>query len=251
MEEIGQRLVWHYLPFTDVRLPLGGVNVITVYNSLIVVVVLLVLLRLAARRASRVPSRGQLLAELVVGAFDRLVSDMLDFPKKEQNRHFLPLILSLFLFILVSNSIVIVPYPHAEEPTSDLNCTLAMGLMTVIYSVYCALKYHGAKHFFEEMCGPMWHQEGVEGFAKIAGKLSALGFFPLHVVEILSRIVSISFRLFGNISGAAIISIVVSTLTYYVLTPLPMDAFFLIFEASIQAFVFSMLALVYITVSIR
>ena len=244
MEEIGQRLIGHYVPFTNIPLPLGGVNVITVYNTVMTVLLLWCLLWLAVRRANRVPTRGQLVFEIIVGAFDGLVTSLLEFPKKEQNRHFLPLIMGLFLFILVSNSIVMIPYPHAEEPTSDINCTLALGLMVVIYSIYCSIHYHGIKHFFIEMCGPMFHEGTL-------GKLSALGFFPLHIVETLSRVVSISCRLFGNITGAAIITIVVSTLTFYVFTPFPMYAFFLFFEAGIQAFVFSMLALIYITVAIR
>ena len=61
-----------------------------------------------------------------------------------------------------------------------------------------------------------------------------------------SRILSISCRLFGNIMGGAIVILVVSTLSYYIFLPLILYAFFLVFEAVLQGFVFSMLTLTYI-----
>jgi len=91
----------------------------------------------------------------------------------------------------------------------------------------------------------MWAEPG------IAGKLSAVFFFPLNVIGELSKIVSISFRLFGNIIGGSIIIIVVSQLTYNLVVPIGLDLFFVFFVGVIQAFVFTMLTLTYISVGIK
>ena len=70
--------------------------------------------------------------------------------------------------------------------------------------------------------------------------------FPLNLVGELSKIVSISFRLFGNIMGGAVIIQVVSWLVGYIVLPIGLYGFFGIFVGTIQAFVFTMLTLAYI-----
>ncbi len=246
MEEIGEIARWHYLPFTDIPIPMGGVNVITVMNTLVVMAVLWGLLYLATRRLTAVPGRGQLLLESVLTGFQGLIDSTMSFEPLEKRKHFLPLIAGLFLYICVSNAVLIIPLPHIEKPTSDLNDTLALGIISITYATYCGLKAKGLKVYVTEMMGPMFHAHGSLS-AVIIGKLSALFFFPLRLSEEFSRLVSISCRLFGNIMGGAIVIIVVSTLTYYILFPQFLYAFFLVFEAALQAFVFSMLTLMYIT----
>ncbi len=252
MEEIGQRLTWHYVPFTDIPIPLDGINILTVANSVLVMLILWAVLWLGARKFAWVPGRGQLLVETYVSAFDAMVTETLQLHKKEENRHFFPLIASLFVFILLCNGIPLLPLPHIEEPTSDLNCTLALGLMVVSYSMYCGFKAHGIKGKLAEMCGPFWHHEGKFTLAALPGKLIGIGFFfPLHIIETFSRVLSISCGVFGNITGAAIIITVVSALTYGMVVPLGLYAFFLVFESAVQAFVFSMLALIYIATNME
>jgi F-type H+-transporting ATPase subunit a len=209
------------------------------------------LLWLATRKRALVPSRGQIMVEMFVGAFDGLVSSSLELPTKEQNRRFLPLIGSLFMFLLLSNFIGFLPTHYFEEPTADINCTLGLGIMAMAIATYCGVKTKGAWGFTEELLGPMWSQPDATTGAKIAGKLSALFFFPLNVIGELAKIVSISFRLFGNIIGGAIIITVVSTLTYNFFLPIGLDFFFIFFVGTIQAFVFTMLALTYTAVAIK
>jgi F-type H+-transporting ATPase subunit a len=74
---------------------------------------------------------------------------------------------------------------------------------------------------------------------------------PLNVVGEFAKVVSISFRLFGNIMGGSIIIIVVSYLAYGLILPPFLYAFFGLFVGTIQAFVFTVLTLVYIAVQIR
>jgi F-type H+-transporting ATPase subunit a len=250
MEEIGHRLVCNYFPFTNIPIPMGGVNVLTIGNTLLAMLVIWVLLWVGVRRFAMLPGRAQLLVETVVGGFDKLVRDTLNLETKEANRHYVPLIVSLFIFLFFCNALPLIPLPNIEEPTSDLNLTLSLGLMSVLYSLYCGVRAHGVFGLLSEMCGPLFSMEGPRG-VRIAGKLSAIFFFPLHVVELFSKIVSISFRLFGNITGAAVVMVVVCTLTYYFMVPLALYGFLLVFESAIQAFVFAMLTLMYISAQMR
>jgi len=65
-----------------------------------------------------------------------------------------------------------------------------------------------------------------------------------------SKVISISFRLFGNIFGGAIITLVISSLTKNVIVPIGLNLFFTMFAGTIQAFVFTMLALTYLSMEI-
>ncbi|MEA3364414.1 MAG: FoF1 ATP synthase subunit a [Candidatus Hydrogenedentes bacterium] len=251
MESIGERLIWHYVPFTNIALPLGGVNVLTVFNTLVVIFVLLTLMRLAIRRMEKIPGRGQVLVEMFVSAFDDLVAGSLELETRRENRKYFPLIAALFCFLLLSNVMGFLPGDIFQEPTADINTTLSLGIIGMVITTFSGMRAKGALGYFEELLGPMWSEEGAEGMARIAGKLSALLFFPLNVVGEVSKVISISFRLFGNIMGGAIIIIVVSTLTYNVLLPIGLSYFFGFFVGTIQAFVFTMLTLTYIAVAIK
>jgi F-type H+-transporting ATPase subunit a len=252
MENIGERLTLHYLPYTDLPIPMGGLNIITVLSTLLVMVLLWVVLCLAVRKLTWVPGRGQLMVELFVSGFDSMVTSTLQLKTREANRHYLPLISCLFLFIVLCNAIPLLPIPHVEEPTSDLNCTLALGMMSVVYSVYCGFRAQGVLGHLGAMCGPFWHHEGKLNVGTVLGKVMGLVFFfPLHIIETLSRMLSISCRLFGNITGAAIVLTVLSSLSFGLVLPLGLDGFFFIFESAVQAFVFSMLTLIYIATSIE
>jgi F-type H+-transporting ATPase subunit a len=251
MEQIGERLIWRYIPGTDIAIPAGGLNIVTVVSTLFVMVILWTLLGAAVRRPKLVPSRGQLLVELFIDGFDNLVSSSLELDTREANRKFLPLIASLFIFLMLANFVGFIPLPYLEEPTADINCTMALGIMAMTIATYCGISVKGLKGYIEEMLGPMWSQPEAKGGAAIAGKLSSLFFFPLNVIGEMAKVVSISFRIFGNILGGAIIITVVSQLTYFFLMPLGLNFFFVFFVGAIQAFVFTMLTLTYIAVAIK
>ena len=255
MEKIGERLVWNYLPFTDIQIPGGGVNILTIFNTLVVMAILWTLMWLALRSPGRIPGRGQILLEAFVAAFDDLVSSSLAFPERSANRKFLPLIASLFMFLCLANFMGFIPELLGtaifEEPTGDINCTLALGFMAITIATVCGVKSKGARGFFGELLGPMWNEEGATGMALVMGKASALFFFPLNVIGEMAKVVSISFRLFGNIIGGSIIIVVVSTLVFNTFIPIGLDLFFVFFVGTVQAFVFTMLTLTYISVAIK
>jgi len=251
MEHIGERLVWYYWPFTDVPIPGGGVNALTIFNTLVVMGVLWALFWLGARRFARVPGRAQMAVELFTGGFEELVAASLELEPPAKNRRFFPLIASLFVFLLLCNFMGFFPTDLFQEPTADINTTLALGFMGMGIATFCAIKTKGFIGYLKELAGPMWQQEDVQGMAVVAGKLSALFFFPLNVIGEMAKVVSISFRLFGNIIGGSIIIVVVSHLIWNLGVPLGLDLFFVFFVGTVQAFVFTMLTLTYIAVAIK
>jgi F-type H+-transporting ATPase subunit a len=74
---------------------------------------------------------------------------------------------------------------------------------------------------------------------------------PLNLIGEIAKVVSISFRLYGNIMGGSIIILVVSYLVYGLIIPPFLYAFFGMFVGTVQAFVFTMLTLVYISVQVK
>ena len=251
MERIGDRLIWHYFPLSDIPIPGSGINVLTIFNTIAVMLILWGLMWVATRKMSRVPGRAQVVIETFFGTFDDLVASSLELPDRKANRAFLPLIASMFLFLCLGNFMGFIPTHYFEEPTADINCTLALGLMAIVIATTCGVKAKGVGGYFGELLGPMWHQEGATGVALVMGKASALFFLPLNVIGEIAKVISISFRLFGNIIGGSIIIIVVSTLVYNTFLPIGLDLFFVFFVGTVQAFVFTMLTLTYIAVAIK
>ncbi len=252
MDQIGSRLVWYYIPFTDIEIPMNGINILTLLNSLMVMGALFAFCRYAIRRLSVTPGRAQFVVEQFVSMFDDLVSSSLELETRDQNRKFLPLIFVLFMFLLVANCVGFLPMGFVNEPTADINTTLGLGLLGMFVATWCGIRAKGALGYFMELLGPLFAQEDAKGFAAIMGKLSALFFFPLNVIGEIAKVVSISFRIFGNILGGSIIMIVISTLIYSFSPMLiGMNLFFVFFVGTVHAFVFAMLTLTYIAVAIK
>jgi F-type H+-transporting ATPase subunit a len=183
---------------------------------------------LATRKKGVVPHTMQVLGELFVSQLYGLTEDALD---KEMAKTYGPLTCALFMFLVISNWLGIIP--HLEEPTKDLNTPLGLGLLGFFIAHYAGIKSKGIKNYLKEYCAPIFFMA------------------PLNVIGELAKVISISFRLFGNIMGGSIIILVVSYLTYSVLLPPFLNAFFGLFVGTIQAFVFTMLTIVYISVQVN
>ena len=194
----------------------------------IVFTVLIVLGLFASRKKEILPSPIQAFGELIVSMLYGLTEDALG---KERAKTYGPLVCALFMFLLLSNWLGIIP--HLEEPTKDLNTTLGLGTMGFIIAHYAGIRSKGFKAYIKEYFQPIFFM------------------MPLNLIGELAKIVSISFRLFGNIMGGSIIILVVSYLTYSVVIPPFLYAFFGLFVGTIQAFVFTMLTIVYISVQVK
>lgn len=183
---------------------------------------------LATKKKSLLPGPLQVVGELFVTHLFALTEDALG---EELSKKYAPLICALFMFLLLSNWLGIIP--HLEEPTKDLNTPLSLGIMGFCIAHYAGIRAKGLKAYLKAYCEPMFIMA------------------PLNIIGELAKVISISFRLFGNIMGGAIIILVVSYLTYSIITPPFLNAFFGAFVGTIQAFVFTMLTVVYIAVQVN
>jgi F-type H+-transporting ATPase subunit a len=175
-----------------------------------------------------VPGPWQQLAEFLVQWFRELVRDALG---DDYEEHYFPLICALFIFLLLCNWVGV--FPGMAEPTKDINTTLGLGIMGFVIAHGTAIKVKGLKQYLKEYFEPMFF------------------LMPLNVVGEVAKVISISFRLFGNTLGGGIIIIVVSHLIWGLVLPPFLYGFFNFFVGTVQAFVFTMLTLVYISVQIR
>jgi len=204
------------------------INLEVILMTWIVFSILVALGLMFTRKRGILPRPIQALGEMIVTILYDLTEDALG---KELAPKYAPLICALFLFLLISNWLGIVP--HLDEPTKDLNTTLGLGLMGFCIAHYAGIKSKGFKAYIREYFQPIFFM------------------MPLNVIGELAKIVSISFRLFGNIMGGSIIILVVSHLVFSVVLPPFLNAFFGLFVGTIQAFVFTMLTVVYISVQVK
>lgn len=224
MEELG-RIYQLVVPFFGHEMRF---NLDVMVMTWIVISFLLFFGFMATRNRSRLPGLMQVVGELFVAQLYGLTEDAVG---KDKVNAYAPLISALFMFLLISNWLGIIP--HLHEPSKDLNTTLSLGLMGFVISHYAGIKQKGIKTYVKEYFQPIFFM------------------MPLNVIGELAKVVSISFRLFGNIMGGSIIIMVVSYLTYSILLPPLLNLFFGLFVGTIQAFVFTMLTVVYISVQVK
>ncbi|RJP94871.1 MAG: ATP synthase F0 subunit A [Desulfobacteraceae bacterium] len=224
MEELG-RIHQLIIPFFGHNLTF---NLEVIIMTWIVISILLLFGFLASSKKSIIPGPLQVVGELLVAQLFALSKDALG---EDLGKKYAPLICALFMFLVLSNWIGIVPHMH--EPTKDLNTPLSLGLLGFFISHYLGIKTKGMKAYLKAYIDPFFFM------------------MPLNVIGELAKVVSISFRLFGNIMGGSIIILVISYLVYSLILPPFLNAFFGVFVGAIQAFVFTMLTLVYIAVQVK
>ncbi len=150
-------------------------------------------------------------------------------------------ITTTFCFVLACNIVSIIPW--MEEPTTDINTTLSLGLVSFFYTQWASIRAIGLWSYFKGYFSPFFIM------------------MPLNVIGKLATIVSISFRLFGNIFGGSIIGgiyfqaiqgkFLLEVIGLATGVNLIIVAFFGIFEGFLQAFVFGMLSLTYLSLSLQ
>ncbi len=178
-----------------------------------------------------VPSKRQVILEGLILFFQDQVGS--GFQTKEFALKFFPFIATIGLYILISNWIGLIP--GIEPPTIDINVALSMGFIVFLTAQFYGLKEKGL-HRLKEFLGP---------FPKSP---AALFFLPLELISEMSKLISHSFRLFGNLNGKVILIAIFSVLTPW-FVPILLLAFNGVFLAAIQAMVFMLLAIVYISLA--
>lgn len=180
---------------------------------------------IATRGMSLIPTKGQNFFEVVISGMEDFMVDVTG----EEGRWLFPLAATIFIYIFVSNLIGLVPgfFP----PTASLNTTASCALTVVVFTHIIGIKYHGAK-YIKHFLGPVWWMIPI--------------IFPIEVIGHLARILSLSFRLFGNMMGHELVLGILFMLAGAFFAPLPIMALG-IFVALVQAFVFFLLSIMYFT----
>ncbi|MCS7241848.1 MAG: F0F1 ATP synthase subunit A [Candidatus Caldatribacterium sp.] len=197
----------------------------TVVSTWVVMGFLVLFSLLLTRRMHLVPTRFQNVLELFVEAILNLVEDM----SPGNGRKFLPLVGTLALFIGTSDVTGLVP--GLKSPTSDFNTTLALALVVFFAVPFYGIKTKGLKNYLKSYLSP--------------SPILA----PFHIVSEITRTVSLALRLFGNIVGEEIIIAILFLLSPLFL-PLPM-MLFSIFTGIIQAYIFTVLTVVYLSAAVE
>jgi F-type H+-transporting ATPase subunit a len=210
-----------------------------------------------SRRASLVPGRLQAAIELPVELLAGIVS-----ASSSRWRSYVAVILALFLMILVANWIGLLPgvgtigvthvdpatgheamIPLVRPASADLNFTLGLAIVAFVMFVYWGVKAHGGLGYLKELLGQPLYMAPL--------------MFPINIISELSRLISLSMRLFGNIFAGEVLIATMLALTTAAVFVLPLAFFvpavFLALEllfGLVQALVFALLAMTYISVAI-
>jgi len=189
--------------------------------------------RVRAKVTDGVPGKLQLMWELLV----EQVNDLADSAIGPKGRRFVPIGVTLFLFILICNWIGFIPsalHPGSSAeilpaPTSDVNLPLAMALFVIAWVHVESFRARGFRGYFRHYKQPY------------------LALTPINVIEEITKPITLTFRLFGNLfSGGLMIAVMVSLLPIFV-SPLgeliwkPFD----LFIGLIQAYIFMLLTVLY------
>jgi F-type H+-transporting ATPase subunit a len=218
--QVGEHPEWHMLGLT--------INADTVISTAIAAVIVLGFgLYLAAKATAKVPSGLQLTFEAVTDQVERQVESNMGIRTAP---FVVPLAISLFFFILISNWLAILPHAWEEyirPPTADVNLTFALSFFVIILVHVTGIRVKG-KHYFKHF---------VEPYPVL---------LPLLIIEELVKPVTLALRLFGNILAGTVMVGVLALLPAAVLW-LPTSAWklFDLFIGLLQALIFALLTILY------
>lgn len=234
------------IPGTDLELIITN----SFFTMLLVMGLVLILGTLIARRSTLIPGRVQSTFELIAEFILSLVEGAAG---RSFARRIFPLVGTLFIFIIFANYSGLLPgvgtiWMGAEEhipifrpPSADLNMTIAMALVTFVVVQFAGVASHGVGGRLKHMAaGPLW----------LAWLL-----FLIEIISELSRIISLSFRLFGNVfAGEVLLGVMysIANIIKFSVVGLLLPVVFLYLEVLfgfIQALVFALLTMIYIVLA--
>ena len=200
-------------------------NFIFLSHMVLSALIAIVLAKMAMTNLQLVPKGTQNVMEAYVAGVLQMGTDVMG---RLHARKYLPLVATIGLFVGIANLIGIIP--GFEAPSANLNMTLTLALIVFVYYNYVGMKTHGVVKYFKHFTGPVWWLAWL--------------MFPVEIVSHFSRVVSLSFRLFGNIKGDDMFLAVILFLVPWVMPLIPFGL--LTFGAFLQAFIFMMLTYVYL-----
>ncbi|MDH3342827.1 MAG: F0F1 ATP synthase subunit A [Gammaproteobacteria bacterium] len=192
----------------------------TVITTWIVMAITTCLAWLATRRLEMKPGRVQTLIEAIV-----LISeDSIRGITPQHAQRILPFIASLWLFIVIANLIGLIPGIHS--PTRDLSATAALAFLVFLSVHWFGIRIQGLKNYLLHYLQP-----------------SPI-MLPFHIISELTRTVALAVRLFGNMMSLEMVALLILLVAGF-LVPVPILMLHIV-EALVQAYIFGMLALIYV-----
>lgn len=215
-------------------------NAATVLMTFIACVIVFVIAFVASRKLQMRPTGLQNFMEWIIDFVKGIISDSMDW---RTGKVFLPLGLTLITFIFISNIlgvIVMVVYGHDlwwKSPTSDAGITLSLAAFVIVLSNFYGIKVKGFKNYAKEFGKPVFFV------------------FPFKLIEEFTNTMTLGFRLFGNIYAGEILLSLITKMAFisgaltFIPSIIPMMAWqgFSLFIGGIQAFIFTMLTMVYMS----
>ncbi|MCL1985878.1 MAG: F0F1 ATP synthase subunit A [Betaproteobacteria bacterium] len=200
-----------------------SVEVKHVFYTWIGMALLFIFAGIVRRRLTLVPGGAQNFAEVLVGGLENQIVETLG----EEGRRFVPVLAGLFIYILGMNLMGLIP--GFDAPTANINTNVGMAVFVFLYYQYVGIQRWGG-HYIHHFLGPQ--------------KALIPLMLPIELVSHLTRPVSLTLRLFGNIRGEETVLILFFVMAPMVST-LPIYALFLLAKC-LQAFIFFMLAMYYL-----
>ncbi|WP_456465519.1 F0F1 ATP synthase subunit A [Persephonella sp.] len=200
-----------------------GLYVGHILFAVIGLIVVPVLFLIFAKKPSLVPTPLQNLFEMYIEFVDNMLKEQMG----KEGRRFFPLVAGLGLFIFTGNLMGMIP--GFESYTANINTTLALALMVFFYYNYLGIRKHGVS-YLKHFMGPI--------------PAAAPIFFIIEVISHISRPITLALRLFANMTGGELITVVLIMLIPF-LIPLPIMVVHLI-AVFLQTYVFMILTTVYI-----
>lgn len=214
-------------------------NLSNILMMIIASTIVFVVCMIGAKSIQMKPTGAQNVMEMVVDFVKGLISDTMDW---KTGKMFLPLGLTLITYILVGNLLgvmTVISYNGTvwwTSPTGDPGITLTLAGLMIVLSHYYAIKLRGIGPYTKSFFQPFWP------------------FLPINIVSELSNTLTLGLRLFGNIfAGGVLLGMLASltggSVTGFILGAIPMLAWqgFSLFIGGIQAFIFTVLTMVYIS----
>jgi F-type H+-transporting ATPase subunit a len=207
--------------------------------SLLTVAFIVTIVRLAIRNPKMIPSGLQNVVEMVVEGLEGFIVGVIG----PEGKRFVPFLGTLFLYIYFMNISGLIPF--LKSPTASLNQTLALALCVFFYVQYTGIKGLGIKGYVDHLLGT---PRNVIQWALVPLML------PIHVIGELAKPMSLSLRLFGNVTGEDILILIFVGLGASIMSftnlpigiPLQLPFIFLALLTSlIQALVFMLLSTIY------
>ena len=192
----------------------------TVITTWVVIAIIGGLAWLATRRLQMSPGRLQTLVEAIVSIIEDSIRDI----APQHFRQIMPFIGSLWVFLVIANLIGLIPGMHS--PTRDLSATAAIAFLVFLSVHWYGIRIQGLKNYLRHYLSP-----------------SPI-LLPFNLISEVTRTIALAVRLFGNMMSLEMVALLILMVAGF-LVPVPILMLHIV-EALVQAYIFGMLALIYV-----